>query len=126
MNACARRAYLGVGVELIDNLLGPALYLPGLWVQVAVQVNTAKVILRCEDEANAAVAVLLARCYGFLVVTPGLGVGATRPNTRVRRVGDFRQLALACLGVPAQPLFEVSYVLSVCYHVGILELGGER
>src|SRR5829696_2531484 len=126
MNACPGRAYLRVGVELLDNLLGPALYLSGLRVQAAVQVNTAEVVVWREDEANAAVAVLLARCYGLLVRAPGLGVCATRPKARVRRVGDLRRLALACLGVPAQPLFEVSYVLSVCYHVGILELGGEH
>ena len=66
MNASPRRAYLRVGVELVDYLLGPDLYLSRLWVQAAIQVNAAELILWREDKPYATVAVLLAGCYGLL------------------------------------------------------------
>src|SRR5215217_6334135 len=60
------------------------------------------------------------------VAGPGLWVRAVGTPSGERGVWDLGWLAVALLGAPAQPLSEVSYVLSICNHVGIFELSGEH
>src|SRR5215210_1026441 len=57
---------------------------------------------------------------------PGLWVRAAGEKASERGVRHLGRLAVTRLGAPAKPLFEVSYILEVCYHLGILEPGGER
>ena len=76
VNAGSRWAYLRVGVELLDYLLSPALYLSGLRVQAAVQINAAEVVFWREHEPYPVVAVLLCSLHGLGVAGPGLGVCA--------------------------------------------------
>src|SRR5919107_4533330 len=65
VNALPRGAYLGVGVELLDYLLSPALYLACLGIQAAVQVHAAERVVLAEHDSYATVTVLSVRLYGF-------------------------------------------------------------
>src|SRR5215217_6645922 len=124
MHAGPGRANLCIGVQLLDNLLGPSLYLSGLRVQAAVQVHAAEVVLWREDEPDTVIAVLSVSAYGLVVSGPGRRVRASSFLASERAVGHLGWLAVALLRAPAQPLSKVSHVLSVCYHVGILEQAG--
>src|SRR5215213_2155725 len=126
MNAGPRGAYLGIGVELLDNRPGPRLYLTSHWIEATIQVYAAQIVLRREHEPDAVVAVRLADAYGLLVARPGFRVCALGFLTRARVIRYFRRLAVALLDAPAQPLSTVPYVECVCYHRYVPELGGEH
>src|SRR5215217_1569359 len=126
VHACPRRTYLCVGVKLLDDLLSPAFEVSSLRVQAAVQVHAAQVVFRREYEADAMVVVLSMGAHGFLIASPGLGVGAVGSPPRERTVWHFGWLAVALLGTPAQPLLKVLYVLRVRYHDESFEVWGGR
>src|SRR5215212_4785914 len=117
MNTRPRRAYFGVGVELLYNLPGPRFYLSGLRVQTLIQVHAAQVVFGSEHEAYPIVAVLLADAYGLLIVRPSLRVCALGLLARARVIRYFCRVAVALFEAPAQPLSKVSHVECVCYHV---------
>src|SRR5688572_20186215 len=74
VNAAPGRANLGVGVQLLYDLLSPAVYLACLGVQATIQVHAAERIVLAEHKAYATVTVLSARLYSFGVAGPGLRV----------------------------------------------------
>src|SRR5215204_5636755 len=88
VNTGAGWTNLRVGVELLDNLLGPSLHLSSLRVEAAVQVHTAKIVFRREHEAYATVTVLLAGSHSLLVATPSIRIRAACPLARRRGIRD--------------------------------------
>src|SRR5215208_3128464 len=104
MNAAPGGADLGVGVQLLYDLLSPALYLASLGVQAAVQVHAAERVVFAEHEAYASVTVFSVRLYGFRVAGPSLWVRAAGFLTSERGVRHFGWFAVAPLDAPAQPL----------------------
>src|SRR5215203_5827223 len=91
MNAGPGWANLRVGVEQLDDLPGPRLYLSGLRVQAAIKVHAAEVVLRREYEAYPTVVVFPTGSHSLLVARPGLRGRTTCPPARQRRVGDLRR-----------------------------------
>src|SRR5215217_5533957 len=104
VNATPAWANLGVGVQLLYDLPGPALYLACLGVQAAVQVHAAERVVLAEHEAYATVTVLSVRLYGFGVASPGLWVRGAGFLASERGVRHFGWFAVAPLDAPAQPL----------------------
>src|SRR5215211_1644543 len=104
VNTLPRRAYLSEGVEFLDHLPRPALYLSGLRVQTLIQVHAAQIVFGSEDKAYAFVAVILADAYGLLVARPSFRVCALSFLACARVIRYFRRLAIALLDAPAQPL----------------------
>src|SRR4028118_2346419 len=72
VHARPRWADLREGVQLLDDLLGPVLYLSRVRVEAVVQVNAAEVVFRREHETYTIVALFLTGLHSFLIAGPCL------------------------------------------------------